>query len=344
MKGYFSKIANRTVGSASKATFAPPKAHPWQKQEAQGDQPLKSDQADMAEWPDSFDGNPVHPTANPSPSKLNPSQVSEHSLHREQISSPLQPPTAQVQPPTTLEPVQQEVQEVHVVPSPRNLSPQKPSDLPTIEESRTEGKEQVQSMEPVKVPPPAAGKDKEAPKSETPMLKDSPVIEPVPPQQPSKPIQPRGYARTPMVINETEGLMGSVLPELPPKPGALAPLKVEQQVPATPLAPAKTEEPKLEKTVALQPAVLQAQKPSLPPETRNLQPHTPAPKAPIPNQGPHQGNKGGLVIGKITVEVVDAPKPQVQVQAPTQQSARGHSQRQPLRRPDSNLKYGLGQI
>lgn len=342
MKGYFSKIANRTVGNAPKAAFAPPKVPTWQNQEPLGDLPLKSDQADLSEWPDSFTGNPVNFPDNPSPSSLLASPKTEQPVQREQISVPLQPPSSDLGPPASLQPASQEVQEVNLVPPPSTPSPQKPVDPPKQEDSHPLGKESQQQIEPVKIPPPVTAKEKHG--SESRQLDASQVIEPVQKQQPPRLQQPKGYARTPMVVNESDGLLGSALPQMPPKTTALEPPRAEPPSPPNEQVSTKREEPKVEQPIALQPIVPQAQQRPSPPELKSPQTHTLAPKAPIPSTALQQGTKGGLVIGKITVEVVDPPKPQVNVQAPPMNNTRSHTARQPHRRPDSNLKYGLGQI
>ncbi len=194
--------------------------------------------------------------------------------------------------------------------------------------------------------PPAALLRPDMPESKSPATMQ-PQLHPTPPQSPPR----LPFQRLLREVGMSEGLIESVLPAaqtpqkpltpiVPAPPTVHTPTAENLIVPSTPVLAALQEvlSPAAPKKV-LQPTpppTLQSAK-SVPQLLPNLpaQP-SPALKAPMP--------KTELVIGKITVEVVDAAKPSIVVQAPTAPRAQSSSLRKPHARPESTLKFGLGQL
>lgn len=343
MNGYFARIASRGIGTLSKGTLLPPKSSLWAATASEGDSFLQDDQASMATWPDSFDGTPV-----PQPMSHARTQPSPHPQHEASLLPSVESPGQKV------------------APSPPSPIDQHPSSI--YQEEAYKGPPAVPPAQepPISLTPPPPPKIELTLSKETlereqqfPSTADQPAMppspekmEPEPPATPSLTLHPRPIplmSRVPRVMGSTEGIIESTLPSLPLQPQNRP--VVEKATPASPAAlsptPPVQEQPHQPGTKVEARVRTQDQGVNTTPLSAAPTPLLPSPapvKNPLPRAHPQGGAKSSLIIGKITVEVVEPAKPSVVVQASPKPKSRPSTNRKPHTRPDSNLKYGLGQL
>jgi hypothetical protein len=345
MKGYFSSIASRSVGRTTpKAVLKPQRSGHWPGAQGRGEDALTvGDHLPMNEWPDSFDGNPVN---------LPPSGM--EGKNRVQIASqgPLQPIVPQQETPgqVVLPDVPSLQHEPKVGEGVVNTS--KPQQLAPVEETKVTMEPPTNLQPPVKQQFPVPPAEQAAthvqqsitnPKAQPEVI--PPQVQPpqaeIPKEHPLKPQQRIPFSRVMHEIKTTEGLMEEAprtqpqakVRDLTPKAEEKPTLTPQPEVPVErPTAKAQPLSP--EKSMGL---------PISPPKNPTTVPLTP-PQQQQATWNTKANPASGLVIGKITVEVVDAPQPNVVTQSQAAPAARNGNSRRPVSRKESTLKYGLGQI
>lgn len=323
MKGYVARIVNRAKGSMGAGALRPARTPLWQSPAADGSPFIPSSQLSAQSWPDQFDGNPVQmeqPRKQAGMPVESPSGIAEgHSVLN---PVPPVPPAAEPLAPTRLEPTATPVEGPSAVPIQPRIEPKSPEPPTSLQN------EGPATLNPAQPEPPQVVQGNQL---QTPRY-------PVPPTGQ----QPTGFPNTPRVVHSSEGFLSSAIPSLQPSVKQLhnEPVEGTKENPKalTPTPPPSIPAPPKERPAdalrPLQSPPLQPQRP-----TAQLLPPTAPPRAPM--QAPP---KQGLVIGKITVEVVEAAKPPVVVQAPPTVRAAAPAARKSSSRPENNLKYGLGQL
>ncbi len=307
----------------------PPKAMLWQGKGPLAESPLTApDHLSMTEWPDAFDGNPVHlhQPASRVPAQENPTTITPASSADFQSSIPLSPQVEHVPqtPPSTLNPQTTHVDSGITVPV-----------VPLRTTYLNQDELTAQSSAPL-VPPSSP--------SVTNLTTEGSVNKP-PMKQPLKPMIRE--------VNASEGLMdwqpqhqGQVVRPVTLTPEAkpvaeTSTTQRENQV----IAPPK---PEIVDRRVVEPVLMPPQREAriLQPEKKPeaLRPTAPPTPAVLPQVGKAQHQATQLVIGKITIEVMEAPKPSVTTQPLAAPAPVQYSQRKSPTRRDSILKYGLGQL
>ena len=334
-KGYFSSLVGRSIGKVAHAAMQPPKAGPWASLPSpEGDAFVERPQVPMTNWPDAFDGTPTQwPASNILP------LAQQHSIATESQSFSL---PLQVEMPKSIDPPH-----LHL-PITQELTPPKP--LPV-----TQPQPLSQRLEPEALLPDFAPVRKELAAAQLDSL-DALLLSPEPLTQDSP--EPNSQVRNPkkvpfMRILREVGMEEGLLEDLKFKNPIVGTKQMPQnlvasslipfqqgdgaQLPVSPLTPQKINSQKLESKA------LQQQETLRPASKEQRQTLAPSPR-PMPAPITPQAPKSGLVIGKLTIEVIEAPKPAVVAQIATVPSPKPGRQAAPSHRPRTNLQYGLGQL
>lgn len=319
MRGYFARVASRLSGSPIKSSLKPQRANFWPSTQNHGqDEMHSSNAAPASQWPDAFNGNP-----------LSEASVRQPSKKEKDYNSP------QIQPATRIENITPQSQSFsgtkHSISESPSLTP--PSKEKQSFSTDSPIKETISTSESIgnsSILPP-----------KTPTQKGHVQNESLPPQKVNPPTR-IPFSRQLRETKMEEGL----LTEMPIQPISQTQVSTQKVLQETKLERIIEKEiqakKEIESRVALVPESPKQQRfvskengTLLPQAPRNSRGNTLAPQAPPPKQE--------LVIGKLTVEIVEPKQPSIVV-APAQQQHHSPAPRKQVSRSGNNLKYGLGQI
>ncbi len=319
MKGYFARIASRSIGVAPRVALQPQKGNAWPGTPSGDRGGLTGNHLHMEAWPDRFDQGSIEESASISPRTETQAPSLQQSISPPTIEAHLG--TLHMQAPA-LHPTHGELPQSPATASPMTLQPQ------------NAGLEFGIGQQP------AAKSSIVAPPIAEDTLTGLDLLESLH-QSRSATLTPPAqvpYMRVLRVVGSSTGPLDQ--------------LSVHELSPGKQEAPALTPE-----KVHMQPASIPTPKTAaatLPPETQQnrqrlqatptLRPQQPAPPTPIAAAYKTAATRPGLTIGKITIEVIEAPKPAVVTQTIAAPATKSSTSRTPSHRPDSTLKYGLGQL
>jgi hypothetical protein len=323
MKGYFARIASRAIGAAPRAALQPQKGNAWPGTPAGDRRGMSGNHLHMEAWPDRFEQGGIEESAS-----ISPRSGAQTTSFQPGVQQAITPPTVeahagplQLHAPA-LQPQNGVLSQSPATASPITLQPQNASLEFGIGQQ------------------PAAKSSKIVPPSEEDALTGLDLLEHIH-QSRSATLNPP----TPVPHMRIVRMVGS-------SSGPLDQLMLHELSPGKQEAPPSTPE-----KAQLQPASMPTPKTAaatLPPETQQymqrllasptLRPQQPAPPTPIAAAYKTAATRPGLSIGKITIEVIEAPKPAVVAQTIVAAATKSAATRTPSHRPESNLKYGLGQL
>ena len=326
MRGYFARVASRLSGSPTKSALKPQRSNFWTGKQKSGPEEINSDKlAPAAQWPDAFDGNPTPEKQRPQ-RKQNLSQAQnpqvQPSTRITNISSQKLQPSVQKQPeskPSALTPPTQKRESISTEPAIKETL-----QVPNLEtQNQVLPKKNPAQQEPNKNVAPTAKTENFRPQPPTRIpfsrqLRETKMEEGLLSEMPVQQLQnpkPEPHQLSPAVQeNKSERIIEREIHHPPAQ---------EKPTMIMPEAPAK------------QNFVSKENGQLLPQVQQRTVESTRAPQVKTPKQE--------LVIGKITVEVVEPAQPSIVV-APVQAQKQISSPKPSSSRRGNNLKYGLGQI
>ena len=315
MKGYFAKIASRLSGANTPRQVRPNRASLWTSQaETDIDDGRSNPVAPIAQWPDTFDGTP---TENQPRNKKSIHKAAAQ-MHNQDVAPSTETFHLQPQSPREIHSPTQQIQQLNPQENAETFSPKK--------------------VESIHIVPP------QNPPHQFEAAPIQPQIDLQ--QEPTEMLLPKSdpQARQMRELKSEEGLFSEMpLPSFQALQNSKLKLEPMQAPVPRPVEVEKRNKAEEKKQMVIQPELPKLQARSFPTKMQ-LQPQNNAHSAANTQRLRETPTKANLVIGKITVEVIEPARPNVVVEKAPQIQQKSMPAKSNRIGRGNNLKYGLGQI